>query len=1322
MTGRKNLMEKIALFVVDRRRWILAFFAALIVFSAFSVRWIQVEEDITYYLPDDAEAKQGLFIMEDEFTTYGSARLMVKDISAEEAQELADQLAAVEDVALVQYDESRSHYRDGCALYDLTFADTADAPRSEQALERVQELVAERDTTLYSEVGFSLSKLVAEQMVTVLIFVIIVVLAVLVFTSSTYAEIPVMILTFLVAAVVNIGTHFLMGTISFVSNSVGVVLQLALSVDYAIIFCNRYKEEHERLEVRDAVVRALAVSIPEISASSLTTIAGLTAMTLMKFRLGVDLGITLIKAILCSLLTVFLFMPALLMLFGRAMDKTRHRRFVPRISFVGRFAYKTRFVIPVLFALLVAAGYWLVQRVPYAYSMDLVPAFRETDMERAKKEIRAQFGANNTVALLVPSGDFGAEKELLDTLSACPEVKSATGLATIQALDGCSLGDEVDAVTFAQIAGVDETSAQALFAYYAAEQGEHRAAREDLSGYKAPILDLFLFLHERVEAGDVELAEEQAELVRTLYEQLSMVRAQLTSENYSRLILDLDLPVQSEETFRFLDRIHQIAARWYDSGVVLTGDSVSALGFRDSFASDNTVVGLMSLGLVMLILFFTFKSFGMPLLLILVIQGSIWLNFSVATLKGDYVFFLCYLIVGAIQMGANIDYAIVVSTRYRELRETMGKQDAIIETLNLAFPTVITSGLMMVCAGLLVGFGVSQCIIAGMGYYVGTGTSISLVLILFALPQVLLLGDSFVSATTLRGRSSGLLGFLRKRRLRLAGVLLAAACVFALIAAPLALRESSALPQQTRERAESLLARTDELRKLADELEQQGEDLDALRYDFAQQLVTDEVGSAQLAEGEQQLAEGQQQYDEGLAQYEEGAALLDEAEEQYWAGAAQLADAQAQYDAGLAAYEAGQAQVEAARQELADGQARYDEGLAAYEAGQAAYEEGQRQLAEGQQQYDQALLQYEAAQAAMTAISPLYQTALALQQRVDELQQQYDEAEAAGDYAAMLRIAAQLTPARAALQTQLGGMSLQDLIARYQAAQQQLAEAEQQLTEGRQALDAGYAQAAEAEQQLAEAEQQLAEGKQALDEGYAQLAEAEQQLAEAEQQLAEGKQALDAGYAQLYQGGSEIAAGREELADAEQQLAEGSSALAESREQLEEGRKLLEENLDALNESLAALDAYGDEMERLQQGIRLLRQEPGVRERLHAAADVREVLDVSESWFRELRDEAEREGRAARALSVLLMVAAALAAAALLAALLRRGVTLPGAVLCAAAGLTGLLVFLFWRSRCALFDGLLPPAALVLAVCAALFSEMLFRRRRTARAVPAESD
>ena len=1251
--------------------------------------------------------------MEEEFTTYGSAKIMVKNISQEDAAALSEELGRVEDVVLVQYDDSDAHYRDGKALFDLTFADTANSRRSEEALERVKALLADRDTVLYTEVGFSLSKLLAEQMLTVLIFVVIVVLSVLVFTSSTYAEIPVMILTFVTAAILNIGTHFMMGTISFVSNSVGIVLQLALSVDYAIIFCNRYKEEHEKLDVHDAVVRALAVSIPEISASSLTTIAGLTAMTMMKFRLGADMGLTLIKAIVCSLITVFLFMPALLMLFGRAMDKTKHRRFVPKISFVGRFAYASRFVMPFLLVALVLGGYWMVGRVQYAYSMELVPAFRQTQMERDQEEINAVFGESNAVALLVPSGDYAAEKALLEELADCPEVKSATGLATIQALEGHSIGDQVDAAAFSQIAGIDETSAKAVFAYYAAEQGEHRTVREDLSGYKASLLDLFLFLHDRVEAGDLELEDSQREMVGQLYEQLEMVRAQLTSDNYSRLILNLALPVQSEDTFRFLNQIHRMAEKYYGSGVVLTGDSVSAMGFRDSFSSDNTVVGLMSIALVMLILFFTFRSYGMPMLLILVIQGSIWLNFAVAALKGDYVFFLCYIIVGAIQMGANIDYAIVVSSRYLELRQTMEKRDAIIETMNLAFPTVITSGLMMVCSGLLVGFGVSQCIVAGMGYYVGTGTSISLLLILFALPQVLLLGDHFVTATTLHAKKTGLLGFLARNRLRFAALLLTAASLFSLYAVPVFERESGLHVSGTEERVASLRESVDELRLLWEKQEQDEKDADTLKYDFAQQLVTDQVGSAQLAEGEQQLAEGEEQYNSGLAQYQEGAAKLEEAQAEYDAGAAELADAQAKYNAGVWAYENGKAQYEAAKQELAAAQAQYDEGLAAYNEGKQAYDAGQQKLAEGQAAYDAGLAQYNQAKLVMDAIEPLYNAALALQQRVNELQQQYDEAMENEDYELALLLFPQLSAARAALESQLTGTSISDLMGQYEQARAELAAAEEQLAQGKQELDEGYAQAAEAEQQLAAAEAQLAEGKQALDEGYAQLAAAEQELAGAQWQLAEGKKALDEGYAQLEEGGAQIEEGKAELSQAQQELDAGSKELSENREKLEEGREQLAENLEALDGSLAALDTLSDERERLKQGIRLLRAENGIKALLPSSPDEEEVLNAAGQYCDSLLEQGARIKRGARLVELLSLAAAVTALVSLLWTLIAKRRKLPGALLSAVACLLAMAALIFWYSRCAALGGLLPAAVLSLAICAALFAESLAQKMRS---------
>ena len=163
---------------------------------------------------------------------------------------------------------------------------------------------------------------------------------------------------------------------------------------------------------------------------------------------------------------------------------------------------------------------------------------------------------------------------------------------------------------------------------------------------------------------------------------------------------------------------------------------------------DNTVVSILSVLIVLVVLLFTFKSAGMPILLILVIQGAIWINFSFPTITGKYLFYLAYLIVSSIQMGANIDYAIVIASRYQELKVKEDHRSAIIETMNFAFPTIITSGAIMSICGFLIGSMTSEPVIAGIGESLGRGTVISIILVMFVLPQILLVGSSIVDKTS----------------------------------------------------------------------------------------------------------------------------------------------------------------------------------------------------------------------------------------------------------------------------------------------------------------------------------------------------------------------------------------------------------------------------------------------------------------------------------------------------------------------------------------------------------------------------------------------
>lgn len=1135
MAMKENtFMHRVAELIVKLRWVFIILFVAAIVFSAFSVQWIQVENDIKAYLPDSSEAKQGLQIMNREFVTYGTADIMVQNVNREEAMEIYDALVAHDGVVLVNFDLTEAHYKDASALYSVTFNGPAESDECNAAMESVRPLFAGHKYYMYSDAFSNLTEIIVNEMKGVVVIVALVVVAVLIFTSSTYAEVLVLLGTFLAAAIINMGTNFLMGKISFVSNSVAIVLQLALSVDYAIIYCNRYKEEHKMKPIREAAIDALTMSIPEISASSLTTIAGLTAMTFMKFRLGFDMGVTLIKSIVCSLLSVFLLMPALLMCCGKLMDKTRHKNFVPKINFAGKFAYATRFIIPPLFVLLVVGAYFTFGNCNYAYSMDLVHTKRQNEQDIAANAIHERFGENNLVVVIVPSGSYEKEAELISELEACPEVNYALGIANIDAIGGYKLGDMVDYAEFSDIAGVDTITSQALFAYYAASQDEYRDASDDLTGYKVPLVDLFLFLYDMRYDSPMPLGEEQIALIEDLYSQLQVATVQLQSPDYSRFLLYVDLPMQGDDTFDFLQRARLIASQYYpDGGVYFTGNAVAASDFNDTFVSDNMVVSLMSLGLVMLILLFTFRSLGMPLLLILIIQGSIWINFSIPVLRGNYVFFMCYLIVSAIQMGANIDYAIVISSRYNELRGKMPKRDAIIDTLNLSFPTVITSGTMMVIAGLVIGDRVSQVVIAGIGQYVGIGTIITILLVNFVLPQLLLLGDGFVQATTVKLRGLHVKDPRRTARLAF-NALLAAACVFALVAAPMCRAAVDSWQSSSVSENKQLLKQTRELRQLAEKLSMEQTRYDDLRYSFAESLVTDTVGGDQLASGEAQYNAGKAQLEAGQAQYDAGKAQLDDAKSKYESG-------KAEYEAGLAEYNAGKAQLEA-------GQARYDAGAAQLEAAKQQYAEGEAKL---------------------NAITPIYNAILPLYNDYQRLQAEYDAAVAEGDTVKALLIKPRLDAARIALDTQVAGTgySLSEIITEYQAGQQQLAEgkaqieaAEAELAAGKAELDAGYAR-------LAEAEKQLAAGKAALEDG-------EKQIADGEQQLAAGKAELDAGYSRLDAAGAQLAAGRNQLAAAREQLQEDLAALdkySDEKERLEAGMKLLmsDENVKKLSGSTA---------------------------------------------------------------------------------------------------------------------------------------------------------
>ena len=743
-------MLKLARFIVDKRKAFYLIFLASFIFCAVSISKVHVNDDITTYLPAYTETRRGLTLMDEEFITLGSANIMVSNITYDAAYALSLKIEKVPGISSVEFDDTREHYHDSAALFTISFDGEEDDPDTAAVLLQVEQLLEGYDYYPSTTVGRDESASLQQEMTVILAIAAVVIVVVLLFTSKSYMEVPVYLIVFAAAAVLNMGTNFIFGTISFITNSIAIVLQLAMAIDYAIIFCHRYMEERDNgLDAREADIAALSKAIIEISSSSLTTISGLVALMLMQLRIGFDMGIVLTKGIIFSMLCVFLLMPGLLMLFSGPIERTRHRNLVPHINWFGKGVIHLRYILPPIFLAALVVCAVLSNRCDYVFDTNDADFGNKPDWQLAEEKVSRTFGQKNTIAVLVPRGSYENEGKILREVADLESVTTATGLANTEVEDDWVLTDEMTPRQFSELAGVDIELVRLLYQAYGLNAEEYGAIFQDPDDYAVPLIDVFEFLLEQRDKGVVNLTGEQAEKVDDLEEQLDIGLEQLRGENWTRMVFVADVPTEGAETQALLSQIRSIAQKYYGDDVLLVGTSTNALDLANSFTQDNMKISILTVLFVMVILLFTFKSAGLPILLVLTIQGSIWINFTVPVLTHTNLYFLSYLVVSSIQMGATIDYAIVITNRYLDLKTQMDHRQAAVEALDQSFSTILTSGTIMSVAGFLIGGISTNATIGSVGLTLGRGTVTSIVLVMTVLPQLLMLGDALIERTAI---------------------------------------------------------------------------------------------------------------------------------------------------------------------------------------------------------------------------------------------------------------------------------------------------------------------------------------------------------------------------------------------------------------------------------------------------------------------------------------------------------------------------------------------------------------------------------------------
>ena len=748
--SKPALLQRVARTIVDSRYLIFLLFAVAAVYCVLSIGRVRTNGNLAAFLPPDMETRRGLAVMESEFTGFATAQIMISNVTYDTAERLAGEIAALPKVASLSFDDSSAHFVSSAALLTVLFDGNEADSGVIASMERIRELTEPYDCYFSTDIGRDYNEVIAGEMGGILIIAALVIAAVLILTSRSYFEVVIFAVVFVFAALLNMGTNLWLGEISSITNSIAVIMQLALAIDYAIIFAHRYQDEaYRQPTLREALVEALAKSISEIASSSLTTIAGLGALTLMRFRLGYDLGIVLAKGIVCSMLTVFLLMPGLILLFPRALRKTEHRDLVPNLEGWGRFLMRRKFLLVIVFAILLPVAIWCSGHVEYAFGDSSINEIVYSERRAAQHKIRNTFSPVTTTVVLLKGRDYASEKAILQKLEAMPEIKSATGLAGVELPDGHVLTDSVAPRAFAELLDIDVERARLLYQAYGVEHGEYQALFGASSSYQVPLIDMFLYLFEKVDQGVVTLTPEQTERLGPLRGQLEQAVGQLRGENWDRLVLSASVPEEGEESVAFVETVRGVALEYYDTdSVMILGDITVARDLRESYSGDSVLINILTIGFVFVILLFTFRSPVAAAVLVFAIQGSIWINFSCLYLTDTHCSFVTHMTVSAIQMGATIDYAIVLMSRYLALRQSLDRREAMAKAVGEAFPTVFTSGSIMTVAGFLIGYRVSDVYVGHIGLAVGRGALISVILVLTVLPQLIVLFDKAIAKTT----------------------------------------------------------------------------------------------------------------------------------------------------------------------------------------------------------------------------------------------------------------------------------------------------------------------------------------------------------------------------------------------------------------------------------------------------------------------------------------------------------------------------------------------------------------------------------------------
>lgn len=682
-------MQKFGQFICKHRKFILILTLVLLIPSIIGMKATRINYDILVYLPDDIETIKGENILSEDFNMGAFSMIILdnmdtKDIlslenkikeldNVEKAVSIADITGTGFPIEMLPDEVKDAFYKDGSTLMLVTFKDQISSDSTLEAVEKIRDITDEHcKVSGMTSTVLDTRNLSDSEIVIYVIIAVILCLIVLEIALDSYLAPILLLLNIGIAILFNMGSNIFLGQISYITKAISAVLQLGVTMDFAIFLYHSYMQEKEKTsDIYEAMKNAICKTLLSVVGSSITTIAGFLALCSMDLTLGRDIGIVMAKGVFLGVICVVTVLPAMLLQFNSLIEKTKHKEILPKFTHVKNFVLKHYKAIAISFIIILPIAFYGYQKTDIYYNLDKsLPDSLESIS--ANKELKDKFDMVSMELLLV-------DKDM-------PDYQVSQMINEIENVDGIKW-----CIGYSKIADLG-------------------IPKEVLP---SSISDIF------------------------------------QNDKYQMIIINSQYEMATDELNAQVDTLNGIIKK-YDSNAILAGEGPLMKDLVEISNHDFNSVNTVSIAIIFIIMIVVLKSATLPIILITVIEFAIFINMGIPYYTGTVLPFIASIVIGTIQLGATIDYAILITTKYITGRkEGLDKKEAISNALDTSIGSIVVSGLCFFGATFGVGAYSKIEMIGSLCTLMSRGAIVSMICVIALLPAFLMIFDKLICKTTI---------------------------------------------------------------------------------------------------------------------------------------------------------------------------------------------------------------------------------------------------------------------------------------------------------------------------------------------------------------------------------------------------------------------------------------------------------------------------------------------------------------------------------------------------------------------------------------------